>query len=73
MDWRGRPLTGLETIVNLIANTTTQKGLKVDAEIDIAPYPTGIKVSDKQLGTVNLKRATFHGDWNYSIHQNTQP
>lgn len=68
MNWRGRPLMSLETIVNLIANTTTQKGLKVNAEIDTAPYPTGIKVSDDELESINLKRATFHGEWNYFIH-----
>lgn len=71
MNWRGRPLISLETIVNLIANTTTQKGLKVDAEIDAAPYPTGIKVSDEELESINLKRASFHGEWNYFIYHGT--
>lgn len=67
MNWKGRSLMSLETIVNLISNTTTKKGLKVEAEIDTAPYLTGIKVSDKELEAINLKKATFHGEWNYSI------
>jgi len=71
-NWRGRPLVSLEVIVNLIENTTTRAGLKVRAELDPAPYPTGIKVSDAELAAVQLQPAAFHGDWNYSItpHQN---
>lgn len=68
MNWRGRPLTSLETIVNLIANTTTKKGLKVDAEIDTSEYPTGVKISDEQLKSINMEKASFHGEWNYSIY-----
>jgi Rhodopirellula transposase DDE domain len=73
-NWRGRPLVSLEVIVNLIGNTTTRTGLKVRAELDPAPYPTGIKVSDAEFAAVQLQPATFHGDWNYSItpHQNDQ-
>jgi hypothetical protein len=71
MNWRGRSLMSIETIVNLIANTTTKKGLKVDAEIDTASYPTGTKVSDEELGAINLKRSVFHGEWNYSIYPNS--
>jgi hypothetical protein len=66
-NWRGRPLTSLETIVNLIAATTTTKGLKVDAALDENSYPKGIRLSDAQMQEINLVRDSFHGDWNYSI------
>lgn len=66
-NWRGRPLTSLETIVELIGNTTTDAGLTVRAALDDTEYETGIKVSDEQLALVNLKRSEFHGDWNYTI------
>ncbi len=64
----GRPLVSLEVIVNLIANTSTQKGLHVEAALDPNSYPTGKKVSDVELAEVNLFPACFHGnDWNYTI------
>lgn len=66
-NWRGRPLVSHEVIVNLIANTATQHGLIVQAELDTGTYPTGITVSDNLLANVNLTPATFHGDWNYTI------
>jgi hypothetical protein len=66
-NWRGRPLTSLRTIVELIGATTTDTGLIVRAAIDATEYETGIKVSDEQLAQVNLKRSGFHGDWNYVI------
>jgi len=65
-NWRGRPLVSHEVIVNLIANTTTA-GLTIQAELDRGTYPTGIKVTDKQMESVHLFPADFHGDWNYSI------
>ena len=68
MNWRGRPLTSYRVIVELIANTTTTKGLKVNAELDQGHYPVGIKISDKELKAVPLTRDTFHGDWNYTVH-----
>ena len=67
MNWRGKPLVSHETIVNLIAATTTRKGLKVRAELDSAHYPKGIKVTDKELKAIQLERDEFHGEWNYSI------
>ncbi|MEK8020816.1 MAG: ISAzo13 family transposase [Candidatus Parabeggiatoa sp.] len=67
MNWRGRPLESVETIINLIANTTTNKGLKVQAELDASTYPTGIKISDEELKSILLKEASFHGEWNYSF------
>ena len=56
-----------EVILNLIANTATQRGLKIQAELDHGEYPTGTKVSDAELQDVNLKPHSFHGDWNYTI------
>lgn len=67
MNWRGRPLINLETVVNLIANTTTCSGLKINAEIDKSNYPTGIKVSKEEFESINIKKEAFHGEWNYSI------
>ena len=67
MNWRGRPLVNVETVVNLIANTATATGLKIQAELDQNTYQKGIKVSDKEFNTINLKKAHFHGEWNYSI------
>jgi len=67
-NWRGRPLVSHEVIVNLLANTTTDAGLRVEAALDPSPYETGKKVSDAALAHVNLYPADFHGDdWNYVI------
>jgi hypothetical protein len=66
-NWRGQPLRDYETIVNLIANTTTAKGLKVKCRLDRGKYPTGRKVSDEEMQQVNVQRNRFHGDWNYVI------
>lgn len=66
-NWRGRPLVSHEVIVNLIANTTTQAGLKIRAELDRGKYPTGIKITDAELALLNLKQDNFHGDWNYTV------
>jgi hypothetical protein len=66
-NWRGRPLVSLEVIVNLIGNTTTRTGLRVQARLDTGAYPTGVKVADAELAAVQLTPASFHGDWNYAI------
>jgi hypothetical protein len=66
-NWRGCPLTSYEVIVNLIANTTTEKGLTVRAALDQRQYETGIAVSDEELAHLRITRAKFHGEWNYSI------
>jgi hypothetical protein len=66
-NWRGRPLISHEVIVNLIANTATQQGLRIRAELDHRSYPTGTKVSHAELQRVQLKPHKFHGDWNYTI------
>jgi hypothetical protein len=69
-NWRGEPLRDYETIVNLIAGTTTAKGLKVTCRLDRRKYPTGREVSDAQMKCVNLERNKFHGEWNYLIKPN---
>lgn len=69
-NWRGRPLVSHEVILNLIANTTTQQGLRIQAELDAATYPLKIKVTDEELAAVKIKRHKFHGEWNYSIQPN---
>ena len=66
-NWRGKPLVSRAVIVNLIGNTKTRTGLTINAELDENAYPTGIKVSDAELAAVRIKRAKFHGDWNYTI------
>ena len=65
MNWRGRPLTSLEVIVDLIGATTTKQGLKVHAERDLGSYPKGVKVTDAELAAIILKAHDFHGEWNY--------
>jgi hypothetical protein len=67
MNWRGQPLVSHEVIVNLIAATTTRKGLKVRAELDSKPYPKGIKVTDEEFAAIRIVRDEFHGEWNYTI------
>jgi len=67
MNWRGRPLSSPEVVVDLIAGTTTRTGLKVRAELDRGSYPNGIKVTDEQLAAVPLHRHEWHSDWNYTI------
>ncbi len=67
LNWRGKPLESLEVIVNLIATTKTNTGLKVYARLDEGTYERGIEITDDQLAAVNLTRDTFHGDWNYTV------
>jgi len=69
-NWRGEPLKDYETIVQLIANTTTAKGLTVTCRLDRRKYSTGRRVSDQEMAQVNLQRCPFHGDWNYTIRPN---
>ncbi len=70
-NWRGEPLRDYETIVNLIAGTTTAKGLRVTCRLDRRKYPTGREVSDEEMNRVNLQRDKFHGEWNYVIRPNS--
>lgn len=71
-NWRGQPLISHEVIINLIKATTTSKGLRVEAALDDRQYPAGEKVSDEELARVNLTRAEFHGEWNYTISPRQQ-
>ena len=65
--WRGKPLTCRETVVELIASTTTTGGLTVQCELDTRDYPKGLKVSDAELAALNIKGDAFHPEWNYTI------
>ena len=77
MNWRGRPLTSHEVIVQTIAATTTSTGLTVRAELDETPYPKGIKIPDDEMDALTtsgtLTRHEFHGEWNYTLHPTTRP
>jgi transposase len=66
-NWRGRPLETHEVVVNLIANTTTARGLTIKAALDTQQYQKGIEVSDAEMSKVKIKTDAFHGDWNYTI------
>jgi len=68
-NWRGRPLTSHEVIVNLIANTTTDAGLTIQAALDSKEYFTGLKITDKEMKELKIKRHKFHGEWNYTIEK----
>ena len=67
MNWRGKPLVSLETIINLIGSTKTSTGLEVYARLDDREYPAKLRVTDAELNTVNLYREAFHPEWNYPI------
>jgi hypothetical protein len=66
-NWRGKPLISHETVVNLIAATTTRTGLRVRSALDTGAYPAGLRVSDAELATLHLARDAFHGEWNYTV------
>jgi hypothetical protein len=66
-NWRGKPLVSYQTIVQLIAATTTRTGLNVKSEIDTRTYPAGIKVTDSDMAAININPHEFHGEWNYTI------
>jgi hypothetical protein len=67
INWRAKPLTSLEVVLELISHTTTTEGLTVTAVKDSQIYPTGLKVTDEELAALNLVRDPFHGEWNYTI------
>jgi transposase len=67
INWRAKPLTSLEVVLELISHTTTNEGLTVRAVKDSNTYPTGLKVTDDELAALNLLRDPFHGEWNYTI------
>lgn len=76
MNWRGRPLSSHEVIVETIAATTTGSGSKVHAELDTTTYPTGVKIPDEQMKALEkhgiLTRDAFHGEWNYTLNPPTR-
>ena len=72
-NWRGRPLETVELIVNLIANCTTTKGLRILCQKDERAYEKGIKISDKALKEITIKKAAWKGDWFYTIIPNINP
>lgn len=71
INWRGRPLRTYETVISLIGNTTNRGGLVVRARLDRRRYPTGKKISKKELRELKIEREDFHGDWNYVIRPRT--
>jgi len=73
MNWRGRPLTSLRIIIELISATTTATGLTIQADYDPNWYPTRVKVTNKQLAAVPLDPHEFHGEWNYTITAQSNP
>ena len=66
-NWRGRPLESRAVVVNLIANTRTEKGLTIEVELDDALYATGIRIPDEDMANLAIIREDFHGEWNYRI------
>ena len=72
-NWRGTPLTSRLAMVELIASTTTKAGLKVRCELDTRTYQKGIKVSDKEMASLNIKGDAFHPEWNYTISPRAPP
>jgi hypothetical protein len=72
-NWRAKPLVSYRVIVELISATTTKTGLTVRCELDTGQYPSGIVVSDAEMAAINIKRAEFHGEWNYTISPNIYP
>jgi hypothetical protein len=72
-NWRAKPLVSYRVIVELISATTTKTGLAVRCQLDPAQYPKGIVVTDAEMAAINIKRDTFHGEWNYTISPNTHP
>ena len=72
-NWRGTPLTSRLAVVELIASTTTKTGLKVRCELDTRTYPKGIKVSNQEMASLNIKGEAFHPEWNYTIAPRLPP
>lgn len=67
MNWRGKPLISMETVINLIGNTTTKSGLTIEAFKDENTYEKGIVITDEEMALINITREEFHPEWNYSI------
>ena len=65
--WNNTPLVSRAVVVNLIGSTKTRTGLRINAELDTNTYKTGLKVTDEEFATIKIKKAKFHGEWNYTI------
>jgi hypothetical protein len=72
-NWRGKPLTSLRTIIELISATSTSTGLSIQADYDPGWYATGVKITNKELAAVPLEPHDFHGEWNYTINAQSIP
>jgi hypothetical protein len=72
LNWRGRPLTSYQVVINLIGSTTTRTGLHVQAALDRREYPLGVRVSDADFKQLNIRKKRFHGKWNYSLSPRRQ-
>src|SRR5208282_3070885 len=72
-NWRAQPLVSYRVIIELISATTTKTGLTVRCELDTGQYPKGVVVSDAEMAAINIKRAEFHGEWNYTISPDAHP
>jgi hypothetical protein len=68
MNWRGRPLTSHEVVVQTIAATRTSSGLRVEATLDPGDYPTGVAISKERFAALPLEHHAVHGAWNYTLH-----
>ncbi len=73
MNWRGRPLTSHEVVVQTIAATRTSRGLRVEAVLDPGDYPTGVAISKERFAALALERHAMHGAWNYTLHPAAAP
>jgi hypothetical protein len=73
INWRGRPLTTMRTVIELISATSTSTGLSVLAEYDPNWYPKGVKITDRQLAALPLVPNDFHGEWNYTLNAQSVP
>jgi hypothetical protein len=69
-NWRGIPLVSVAVIINLIGATTTERGLSIRCVLDEKTYETGIKVTEKEFNSIDIKNDKFHGEWNYTILNN---
>ena len=72
-NWRAKPLADRAAVVELIAATTTKTGLKVECELDTRTYQKGIKVSDAEMRSLDIRGDKFHPEWNYTIHPRPAP
>jgi hypothetical protein len=67
-NWRGRPLSSYETVVELIGHTTTESGLRIKVGLDKKEYPVGVEITDEQMNELRWEEAEFHGEWNYTLY-----